>query len=185
MLQEIIDFLRLKPLNPLHMPSRVILALALTAALVMLPVAPARATLQQDYLNIYLEINDAQHLQQQGDFIGALKQFRGLLPQARQDPREQSRLGIGPRRASHGRLPEDDRRPQAQGRCPGRRPHRRPASRTAAAPCARPGSGPRHQHGRGQSRAGPRSRQRDRGSQGPQAPARRREGRTPHYERAP
>ena len=75
MLQDIIDFLRSKPLNPFHMRSRVIPALALSATLAVLPTSPARATLQQDYLNIYLEINTAQNLQQQGDYIGALNNF--------------------------------------------------------------------------------------------------------------
>jgi tetratricopeptide (TPR) repeat protein len=51
---------------------------ALTVALAWgctIPFSVAQATLQQDYLNIYLKINDAQHLEQQGDFRGALDDF--------------------------------------------------------------------------------------------------------------
>jgi tetratricopeptide (TPR) repeat protein len=42
----------------------------------VLGVLPASATLQQDYLNIYLKINDAEHLEKQGDFRGALEDFK-------------------------------------------------------------------------------------------------------------
>ncbi|MCE0523271.1 MAG: tetratricopeptide repeat protein [Methylacidiphilales bacterium] len=36
----------------------------------------AHATLQGDYLNIYLKINDAEHLEKQGDYRGALEDFK-------------------------------------------------------------------------------------------------------------
>ena len=52
--------------------------LAILAGLCSVPLSPARAepTRQQQYLNIYLEINDAEHLEQQGDFRGALNDFQ-------------------------------------------------------------------------------------------------------------
>ena len=42
------------------------------------PLTPVRAeqTLQQRYLDIYLKINDAEHLERQGDFRGALEDFQ-------------------------------------------------------------------------------------------------------------
>jgi tetratricopeptide (TPR) repeat protein len=50
-----------------------ICALALSLAL---PLIPARATLQQDYLEIYLKLNDAERLERNGDFKGALEGFQ-------------------------------------------------------------------------------------------------------------
>ena len=43
---------------------------------VPLPLARADQTLQQRYLDIYLKINDAEHLEKQGDFRGALDDFK-------------------------------------------------------------------------------------------------------------
>jgi len=51
----------------------VILAWILT---VPLSLAHAEPTLQQRYLDIYLKLNDAQHLEQQGDYRGALVAFK-------------------------------------------------------------------------------------------------------------
>jgi hypothetical protein len=42
---------------------------------VPLALAYADATLQQQYLEVYLKINDAQHLEQQGDYRGAMGTF--------------------------------------------------------------------------------------------------------------
>jgi len=50
-----------------------ICALAFTLAL---PLPPARATLQQDYLEIYLKLNDSERLERNGDFKGALEGFQ-------------------------------------------------------------------------------------------------------------
>ena len=53
--------------------------LSLTAVLAWaLLVAPVHAeqTLQQRYLDIYLKINDAEHLEKQGDYRGALEDFK-------------------------------------------------------------------------------------------------------------
>jgi tetratricopeptide (TPR) repeat protein len=44
--------------------------------MVTVPFSLARATLQGDYLSIYLEINDAEHLVKQADYRGALDDFR-------------------------------------------------------------------------------------------------------------
>jgi tetratricopeptide (TPR) repeat protein len=57
------------------MRSRVLLTVALALFLTG-PLSVAHATLQQDYLNIYLKINDAEHLEKQGDFRGALDDFK-------------------------------------------------------------------------------------------------------------
>src|SRR5277367_5418581 len=43
---------------------------------VPLSLAHAEETLQQRYLNIYLKINDAEHLESQGDYRGALDDFK-------------------------------------------------------------------------------------------------------------
>jgi Flp pilus assembly protein TadD len=51
----------------------VVLAWILT---VPLSLANAEQTLQQRYLDIYLKINDAEHLEKQGDFRGALDDFK-------------------------------------------------------------------------------------------------------------
>jgi Flp pilus assembly protein TadD len=52
---------------------RVVLSFALAAALAL---APARgATLQQEYLDIYLKLNDSERLEHNGDFRGALEGF--------------------------------------------------------------------------------------------------------------
>ena len=52
--------------------------LALLTWIIMVPFSLARAeqTLQQRYLDIYLKINDAEHLEKQGDFRGALDDFK-------------------------------------------------------------------------------------------------------------
>jgi Flp pilus assembly protein TadD len=50
-----------------------ICALGLSLAL---PSLPARATLQQDYLEIYLKLNDSERLERNGDFKGALEGFQ-------------------------------------------------------------------------------------------------------------
>jgi Flp pilus assembly protein TadD len=50
--------------------------LVILAGLLICPLSVARATLQQDYLNIYLKINDAEHLERNGDFQGALDDFQ-------------------------------------------------------------------------------------------------------------
>ena len=50
--------------------------LIVVAWILTVPVSLARASLQEDYLKIYLKINDAQHLEQQGDFRGALDDFK-------------------------------------------------------------------------------------------------------------
>jgi Flp pilus assembly protein TadD len=50
-----------------------ICALGLSLALSSLP---ARATLQQDYLEIYLKLNDSERLERNGDFKGALEGFQ-------------------------------------------------------------------------------------------------------------
>jgi len=49
---------------------------AVLAWILTVPFSLAHATLQTDYLNIYLKINDAQHLEQQGDYRGALADFQ-------------------------------------------------------------------------------------------------------------
>ena len=56
---------------------RVLLTVALTGILAG-PLCPLYGdeTLQQKYLNIYLKINDAEHLEKQGDFAGALDDFK-------------------------------------------------------------------------------------------------------------
>src|SRR5271156_6422939 len=52
--------------------------LVVLAWILTVPLSPARAelTLQQRYLDIYLKINDAEHLVQQGDYRGALDDFK-------------------------------------------------------------------------------------------------------------
>jgi Flp pilus assembly protein TadD len=45
------------------------------AVVLALTLAPARATLQQDYLDIYLKLNDSDRLERNGDFRGALEGF--------------------------------------------------------------------------------------------------------------
>ena len=55
--------------------------------------ARAEQTLQQKYLNIYLKINEAEQLEQHGDYRGALDGFQGLLRQAGEDPQVRSRTG--------------------------------------------------------------------------------------------
>src|SRR5580658_522296 len=50
--------------------------LVILAWILTVPFSLAHATLQTDYLNIYLKINDAQHLEQQGDYRGALDDFK-------------------------------------------------------------------------------------------------------------
>ena len=42
---------------------------------IALPLARAEVPFQQQYLDIYLKINDAQHLEKQGDYRGALNDF--------------------------------------------------------------------------------------------------------------
>jgi tetratricopeptide (TPR) repeat protein len=54
---------------------RVTLICALAFSLA-LPLPPARATLQQDYLEIYLKLNDSERLERNGDFKGALEGFQ-------------------------------------------------------------------------------------------------------------
>src|SRR5271156_1120469 len=49
---------------------------ALLMWMLTVPLSLAHATLQQDYLNIYLKINDAEHLEKQGDYRGALEDFK-------------------------------------------------------------------------------------------------------------
>src|SRR5271155_2143817 len=51
----------------------VVLAWILT---VPLSLARAEQTLQQRYLDIYLKINDAEHLEKQGDYRGALEDYK-------------------------------------------------------------------------------------------------------------
>src|ERR1700761_4073830 len=52
--------------------------IALTTWVLTVPISVAHAeqTLQQRYLDIYLKINDAEHLEKQGDFRGALDDFQ-------------------------------------------------------------------------------------------------------------
>jgi Tfp pilus assembly protein PilF len=57
-----------------------ICALAFTLAL---PLPPARATLQQDYLEIYLKLNDSERLERNGDFKGALEGFQDCYEKLR------------------------------------------------------------------------------------------------------
>jgi tetratricopeptide (TPR) repeat protein len=45
------------------------------AVLLALTLSPAFATLQQDYLDIYLKLNDSERLERNGDFRGALEGF--------------------------------------------------------------------------------------------------------------
>jgi cytochrome c-type biogenesis protein CcmH/NrfG len=45
------------------------------AVVLALTLPPARATLQQDYLDIYLKLNDSERLERNGDFRGALEGF--------------------------------------------------------------------------------------------------------------
>src|SRR5476651_2702221 len=55
---------------------RVTLAVIL-AWILTVPLSLAHATLQQDYLNIFLKINDAQNLElKQGDYRGALEDYK-------------------------------------------------------------------------------------------------------------
>src|SRR5271156_6758311 len=49
---------------------------ALLMWMLTVPLSLAHATLQQDYLEIYLKINDAEHLEKQGDYRGALAYFK-------------------------------------------------------------------------------------------------------------
>jgi Flp pilus assembly protein TadD len=48
-----------------------------------LSLAPARATLQGDYLDIYLKLNDSQRLENNGDFRGALEGFEDCYAKLR------------------------------------------------------------------------------------------------------
>ena len=52
--------------------------LVVLAGITFLPLSPVQAeqTRQQQYLDIYLKINDAEHLERQGDFVGALNDFQ-------------------------------------------------------------------------------------------------------------
>jgi Tfp pilus assembly protein PilF len=53
-----------------------LIALLLWGLTVPLSLARAEQTLQQKYLDIYLKINDAEHLEKQGDYRGALDDFK-------------------------------------------------------------------------------------------------------------
>ena len=55
------------------MRSRVVLSWALVLTFAVVPLA--RATLQTDYLEIYLKLNDSERLERNGDFRGALEGF--------------------------------------------------------------------------------------------------------------
>src|SRR5271168_4228725 len=59
------------------MRRRVYLTLFVAGILAIpLSLAHADQTLQQRYLDIYLKINDAEHLESQGDYRGALDDFK-------------------------------------------------------------------------------------------------------------
>src|SRR5450631_575649 len=56
---------------------RVLLTIVLAWILTIpLSLAHGEQTLQQRYLDIYLKINDAEHLEKQGDYKGALEDFK-------------------------------------------------------------------------------------------------------------
>jgi len=58
---------------------RVILSCGIASTLALAPVRGA--TLQQDYLNIYLKLNDSERLERSGDFRGALEGFEDCYNQ--------------------------------------------------------------------------------------------------------
>lgn len=55
---------------------RVLITFVVVGILTPLSIAHAEQTRQQQYLDIYLKINDAEHLEKQGDFKGALDDFK-------------------------------------------------------------------------------------------------------------
>ena len=71
-----VDFLRINPLNLKRMRWFIILACVAACLFAVPRLHAAEGSLQTQYLNIYLKINDAEHLEKSGDFRGALADFK-------------------------------------------------------------------------------------------------------------
>jgi Flp pilus assembly protein TadD len=120
------------------------------AGLVLVPfsLAPAEqtGTLQQRYLEIYLKINDAEHLEKQGDHRGALDDFKDCYAKLARihnsDPNWETALVVHRLEDCKTKILELEPQAAAQPLPASPAPEPAPAPTTGPAPTATPSAGP-------------------------------------------